>query len=394
MRGDGLGRIQSAIAQLDAASGDSRARRRGVERFHFPVALALLLITVERLIGTRRRTRAVGSVAQLSPIASAALAVAGVISYVPFAGAATNDTTNTIVAASTGPVLKSAREFYNAGTRKLAEGKLADAESLFQSALTTQEEQVRPLALYNLGQARFAQGVEALEKEKASKGATTRAHSALTSGAKAIQGAQSALAEKEMQKMVSAYLNGRGARKELREAMKAVQRAMDVHATALLKWRRSLGDFRSAAELNPADTNAVQNVKIVEQAIAKLVDSLREMMQMGQAMSQQSPQLKELLNQLKGQIPMENMPPGAPGDDGEEDEKGKDGEEVKPESLTGQEESKGQEGREMEAPLSPEEAGRLLDGFRLDGGRRLPMSGRDPGFEKEGKNDKRPSRPW
>ena len=98
-----------------------------------------------------------------------------------------------------------------------------------------------------------------------------------------------------------------------------------------------------------------------------------------------SQQLKGLLEELKGRIPMENMPPGAPGEDGEE---------VMPEALSGQEEEKGKEGQELEKPLSQEEAGRLLDGLQRDGGRRLPMSGREVGGDKEGKPNQRPTKPW
>jgi hypothetical protein len=204
-------------------------------------------------------------------------------------------------------------------------------------------------------------------------------------GQQAIQQAQSALAEKELQRMVSAYLSGRGARREFRGALQAVRKAMDAHAATLIKWRRAVGDFRSAAELNPADTNAVRNAKVVEQEIAKLVDSLREMMQMAMAMGEMSQQLKDLMEKLKGQIPMENMPPGAPGDDGEE---------VMPEALRGQEEEAGKEGRELERPLSPEEAGRLLDGLQRDGGRRLPMTGRELGEGPESNKERRPTKPW
>jgi len=65
-----------------------------------------------------------------------------------------------------------------------------------------------------------------------------------------------------------------------------------------------------------------------------------------------------------------------------------------PESLGGKQEDAGKEGKELERPLSPEEAGRLLDGFKLDGGRRLPMSGRGEGEGKDGKPDQRPTKPW
>ncbi len=57
------------------------------------------------------------------------------------------------------------------------------------------------------------------------------------------------------------------------------------------------------------------------------------------------------------------QPPGSAGDDEEED--------YPPEPQAGQQEAPSKEGREMS--LSPEEASRLLDGFKLDGERRLPL---------------------
>ena len=59
------------------------------------------------------------------------------------------------------------------------------------------------------------------------------------------------------------------------------------------------------------------------------------------------------------------MPPGAAGEDDEDDEDQPLG--PKP----GQEEGPAKDGKEM--PLSPEQAGWLLDTYRLDSERRLPM---------------------
>jgi Ca-activated chloride channel homolog len=55
--GEGLARVRSAVAELDRSAESARTLTRGVERFHVPVAAALVLITVESLITTRRRKR-------------------------------------------------------------------------------------------------------------------------------------------------------------------------------------------------------------------------------------------------------------------------------------------------------------------------------------------------
>ena len=154
------------------------------------------------------------------------------------------------------PSLVTARDFYNAGTELLAARKFADAERLFQSALAAQDERVQPPALYNLGQARFDDGAALLKKGPDAQRAAERGNAALAAGGKAIQSAQSALDENDLSKMIAAYVEGRGVRHGLRDVEKAVREAMETCGNALRQWRRAADDFKSAAELNPSDTNA------------------------------------------------------------------------------------------------------------------------------------------
>ena len=266
-----------------------------------------------------------------------------------------------------------ARDLFNAGTRKLGEGKLREAESFLQSALARQDESVQTPALYNLGHVRFAQGVEELKKSLEAKPTAARGRNAIRLADRAIQMATSALASKEIEKMVAAYLNGRGARKELKAATEAVRRAIEAHGVALRKWQRSLGDFQSAVELNPADTNAQHNVEVVQRAIAQLVDSLKDLQEVAMGMAQRKNELGEKMQQLKGQIPEPFAPPGA-GEDDEEDDQPKGPRE-------GDQEGPTKDGQEI--PITPEEAGWLLEGFKLDGDRRLPMGPNNQGQPRE-----------
>src|SRR5215471_18634340 len=61
------------------------------------------------------------------------------------------------------PAPQTPREFFNAGTQKLREGKLREAEALFESALAAQNEQLQPQTMFNLGHVRYDQGVEELK---------------------------------------------------------------------------------------------------------------------------------------------------------------------------------------------------------------------------------------
>jgi hypothetical protein len=176
---------------------------------------------------------------------------------------------------------------------------------------------------------------------------------------------QTSLAENSLEKMIAAYQAGRGMRKELKAAREAVGKALEVYGGTLRKWRLAADDFKSAAELNPADTNAQRNAEIVEQHIAKLVDSLREMQEMDGKLAGLRQQLQNLLSELKGRIPKENAPPGAEGDEEDEPDMG---------SMPDQMEQPPKDGRELETAISPEMAGQLLDSLAPSGTRRLPMS--------------------
>ena len=299
--------------------------------------------------------------------------------FVSPAFGATNDATNAGDSISPPPAQnETARGFYNAGTEKLRAEKLDDAETLLESSVAKQDARVQPAALFNLGHVRFAQGNEELKKSPG--GATKQSVAATADGMDAIQKAVDALASNDIQQMVDAYIAGRGVRKEMSAATKAVQHAMEQYGRTLSKWRRSLSDFQSAAELNPADTNAVHNTEVVEQAIAKLVDSLREMQSAAGNLAGKQGELNELLKQLKGKIPAANMPPGAAG--GDVGDEGDDGDHPMPESLSGFEEARtGDTGQETGMKISPEEAGALMNSIQPDG-KQLPMGQGDLGQPK------------
>jgi Ca-activated chloride channel family protein len=54
--GDGLMQVRSAMHTLDTTGGLKASPKRGVDRFYFPAAIFLLLVAVELLINTRRKT--------------------------------------------------------------------------------------------------------------------------------------------------------------------------------------------------------------------------------------------------------------------------------------------------------------------------------------------------
>jgi len=284
---------------------------------------------------------------------------------------APGEVTNTVIPR----VLSSPQAMYNAGTRMLAAGKFTDAERLFSAALAVQNQNVQSVAVYNLGHARFGDGGAVLKKARPSQAIFDQADTALAAGSQAINQAQSALAEGDFLKIFNAYLEGRGVRKGLRAAEEAIRTAMKIYGQTLQQWQLAAGDFRSAAELNPADTNATWNAELVDREIARLVDRMQRMQQMAGQLAGQHSELNGLMSQMRGRMPGENAPPGIAGDDEDEN--------LQPDSLRGQAEGESRSGGKIESSLSPEEAGQLLEALSLDGGRRLPMNGTETGQPRE-----------
>ncbi|HYG24649.1 MAG TPA: hypothetical protein VEH04_17880 [Verrucomicrobiae bacterium] len=281
---------------------------------------------------------------------------------------------------ATEPMPHTPREQFNRATRDLHAGKLGDAESLLVKVLESQKEKFQAPALFNLGHTRFAQGQEHLKKSEDGRASAAQGRSAAERANAAAARARDVLAGNDLQQMVEAYMNGRGARRELKAAMEGVRRALDLHGAALRKWHRALKDFRSAAELNPDNADARRNAEVIEREIAKLVDSIREMQQAANQMAQSRQGLQEQMKQLGGRIPDSMMPPGARGED-EEEEDGENGRENPPKPEPGQHEKPGRMGDEIE--LSPEQAGWMLEAFQGDSDRRLPMG---PGDTADPKN--------
>ena len=264
------------------------------------------------------------------------------------------------------------RETYNEGTVLLNQGDFTSAEMHLYSVVAGNNERIQPTALYNLGLARFAIGAEALAKGPDAKQVSRRAVASSTSADRALQDGLNAMQQGEQNALIRAYLRGRGVRKQLKEAIKALEEALDVYGDVLSRWQRASGDFHSTVELRTDDEDAAHNADVVDRHIAKLVDSIMQMQAMMEGMGEQMEGLEQMLEQLGGMVPDEIGDPG-PGEDGED----------WPDGLKeGVEEGKGREGDEI--PISPEDAQRLLESFQLDRGRTLPM-----GFEQEAKPDDR-----
>lgn len=274
---------------------------------------------------------------------------------------------------------QSPREFYNDGTQHLRDDKLREAESSLQMAVASNDERVQPPALYNLAHVRFKQGVEALKDAPDAQAAKARGDTANALGGKALQDAEAALAGGGVEAITRAYMQGRGARKQLTAAMDAVKKAMEAHGLVLRRWQRASGDFKSAYELRPALADAQSNAEAVDHQIAALVDQQEQMQQCMKSMGGKKDDLKKKMQELKKKMPEGAQKQGMGEEDDDEDNK----DQPPKEPQMGDQEKQTQEGQRME--LTREEAMRLLESLKLDANRKLSMGDKESGNPKDRK---------
>jgi hypothetical protein len=257
----------------------------------------------------------------------------------------------------------------------LREGKLEEARDSLRGAVATNDEDIMPVALFNLGHARYQIGAKDLKRLLSGPQAQDAAERATRSAQAAVESLRSALAEDNVDAIVRAYRRGAGARKELRAATEAVKSALAQFGVVLTTWERASADFRSTYELQPADTNATLNASVVDRQIAALVDLLKMQQQALAQCSGDGEQLKQEMKKARKRMPPGQQNGPGPGEEDEEDEDG-----------AGQDEERefskpfGEHGKEK--PISQEQAAQLLQSIQLDSQRTLPVSAKNPKPEK------------
>ena len=222
------------------------------------------------------------------------------------------------------PVLASqpgARELYNEGVSRLGNGELRDAEMVLRKAAGADVEAVQPLALYNLGHVRFRQGEETLKGEGSRQQLLDSSAAACTVAEEAIRNGGRALESEELQTIISAYMDARAARKELRFSRDETSRTMGLIGSTLERWRRSVGDFHSAVELDASNGDAKINAEIVERKIAALLKFKKQLEQQGEQVAGEREKIKEMMKKMRGKIPKEMQRESDEEEDDDDDEK-------------------------------------------------------------------------
>lgn len=225
------------------------------------------------------------------------------------------------VADAQGAPGKSAVDFYNDGVAKMAAKELRDAEAALLQAVRTNEEMVQPTALYNLGHVRFLLGKDTLKDQGNRRQLLDNADATAVVAEEAIRHARGVVESEDIQALIGAYMQGRAARKQLRAVRDETTRELDLIAAALQRWRRSVGDFRSAKELDAANDDAAFNADVVERHIKELLKFEKQVKEAQGGNEKAREELRKLMKKLGGKIP-EGMKRGSDDEESDEDEEG------------------------------------------------------------------------
>jgi Ca-activated chloride channel family protein len=355
--GEGMRQIRRQLENTPDFLHYRPRRQLGIDRFHVFLVFVVVLLVVESLISTRKKSPAHG------------LVLACLLSCWPYHG---------VTFAQTPPSPASALHLYNQGSQLLEEGKLREAEQILTEALLIQDVSCQPAALYNLGHVRYRLGAEALRQGPMPESLPQLEAARTALAQKAIDDAETALARQRIEAIVDAYRQARLARRQLKPVADAVKTALESHRNALMRWERASSDFKSAIELNPTEADARFNADVMDRHIARLVELVQQLQQSMQSLAGQRQRLQQQIEAMKKFLPKELHEDG--GDEEDEDSE-------TPLPKPGDQEKPGREGKER--MMTREEAARLLNSLRLDANRKLPM-----GMHQTGASDNRQGKTW
>jgi hypothetical protein len=223
--------------------------------------------------------------------------------------------------------IKSPREFYNQGVQQLAKNQLREAESSLRMAVQSNVAEIQPVALYNLGHVRFAQGKETLKGEGNRKMLLDSGSAATALAEEVIKRIGPVTVSEEVNTLIGAYMEARAARKRIRLSREESTRELDLLGSAIARWRRSLGDFRSAHELDAANEDAKFNADVVDRHIEELLKFKEKVQEQQEKLGEQREKLKEMMKKMRGKIPKDRQRES----DDEESDEDEDEDEKEPE---------------------------------------------------------------
>ncbi len=284
------------------------------------------------------------------------------------------------------------RELHNRGTLRLQQGDLVGAEEALKASLARNDDVLRLPALHNLGHVRFGRGkvalggktvgdVTELSIARSYLEASDADISDMQDQIEIIDKAKADGKEPDYIPAVSALGGGIGTYRTVKKLIPKEEAMVAKRAGVIASWVRSVGDFRSAHELNTQDQPSLQNAEAIEELLRALK---RETLALEDAIADQRKKQEELRNvirELAKRIPPDKLPQNAEGE-------GDDDENFLPEGMQKPKGGSGgktdpREGEEKR--MSEQEARSSLESLKGEFGRKMPTSdkpGNSPGGNK------------
>lgn len=286
-----------------------------------------------------------------------------------------------------------ARELHNRGTRRLAEGDLPGAEEALRAALGRDVDELRPPALHNLGHVRFGKGRATLG------GKTTGDVTELSIARSYLEAADADIADMQDQITHLDRAKAAGKTPDYVPAVAALGQGIDTYRTVkklipkeeamlakragvVAAWTRSVGDFRGAHELDPADAASRANADAIDELLRALERETRQLAEAVEAQRRKQEELREVIKELIKRIPDDKLPQNAEGES-DDDENFLPEDRQKPGQGGGKREPKAGE----EQKMTEQEARGALEGLKNEFGRKMP-AGEKPGADGDGKPGK------
>jgi len=333
--------LEAGVGSIPEEEISSQLQRTPIERFQWPLAVALLLLVMEPLIGTRRknwriRTGSGASAAIIAilsavglaspPQASAARIPVQSLPFIPSAGLAQTLETEprpqadpaesqssgtpspggesafaqTIRQNPADPVAR-----FNRGTELYEDGLYGQAAKSFTEALRLSRDfAFQADSFYNLGNTRFQEGAEGLA-EKAPQALTQEAQGVVRENQPAIRTGEQILRSARAGQ-IPPQQQIQGAIGALEQREEATTGGIDTLAAGLASenavkalWQRSLNDFESALELTPEHEDARFNLDFVKDRTAALTGQIKQQEQLKKTQEEQKTRIRELIEELR-----------------------------------------------------------------------------------------------
>jgi len=323
--GYGLEQVYEAgLASIPEQELASRMEKAWIERFQWPLALAILLLAWEPLIGTRRfalqRKAKPASSSKTSGLAAKAAAL--VLLATLFFGVGQLDASvrdgerhfrNGVydqaaeafkAAVEANPL--NAQASFNLGNTYQALGQWEQAQSAYARALATTDLSLQADAFYNLGSLRFTEAQKKMAEIDPSA-VSNQAQAADASIAQAIHQGRAVLDEAGQTDDLSALMPqvqqslqlAEQAKAAGEESMKAAKASQAVTKPVSQAWEQAAKDFQSSLDLNPTGDDAAHNFNYVQQQLESLKRDINQIKRIQSAIESQQPELEEVIEALR-----------------------------------------------------------------------------------------------